>query len=190
VALVLAGKVAHFVSNAKGGAALKARIAELMHPSLLNDVALDKALRLLVVSPTREPLTGVQDSVLPGGAVLTSALRREVVENFLFSVDNTESVPSLIAQLMECCSPEERTLALNNVAIAGGLAGITGLKERVRFEATQRAHHFATVLKCDATNAAFAGLTVLASMDIAPANPDNYLKRGVRVGYGFGLFEE
>jgi len=192
VALVLAGKVKsnHSLSCNKGGAALKSRIAELLLPSVLSEVVLDKALRLLLVSPTHEPLTGVEDSVLPGGSVLTSSIRTQVVEQLLFKVDGEESIHSLIAQLLEQCSSEERTLGLNNVVIGGGLSGISGLKERVRFEATRRAHHFATVLKCDATNGAFTGLTVLASMDIALSTPENYKKRDAIVGYAPGLFEE
>ncbi len=61
----------------------------------------------------------------------------------------------------------------------------------MKFEASQRAHHFASVLKADAVLGAFAGLAVVASMDIALATSDSLEARhSADVGYAPGLFED
>ena len=61
----------------------------------------------------------------------------------------------------------------------------------MKFEASQRAHHFASLLKADAVHGAFAGLTIVASMDIAVATADSLEERhSANVGYAPGVFED
>ena len=52
------------------------------------------------------------------------------------------------------------------------------------------AEHFAVTLSVQPVTGAFAGLTVLAHMDVAPALADNFEPRGVDLGLGPGLFED